>query len=446
MFEKILVANRGEIALRVIRACRDMGIRSVAVHSAADADALHVRAADESVCIGPAPSRQSYLAIPALISAAEVTGADAVHPGYGFLAESAEFADVCGKCGLTFIGPPAAIIAMMGDKVRAREAMQGAGLPILEGSGVLETETALLAAAARIGFPVLLKASAGGGGRGMKIVDSKERLATAFSAARAEALAAFGNPDVYLERYVARARHVEVQILADRHGGVVHLFERECSIQRRHQKLVEECPSPALDAEARRALCARVVEAARRIGYQSLGTVEFLYDAENGQSFFMEMNPRLQVEHTVTEMVTGVDLVREQIRVAAGEPLGYGQEAIAMRGWAIEARINAEDPVTFAPSPGRITALRLPGGPGVRVDTHIYEQYVVPPHYDSLLAKIVAHGDDRAHALRRLGRALHETIVEGPRTNLDLFRRLLENADFLRGDLDTKLLERLGSP
>ncbi|MEK6608975.1 MAG: acetyl-CoA carboxylase biotin carboxylase subunit, partial [Myxococcota bacterium] len=439
MFEKILVANRGEIALRVIRACRDMGIRSVAVHSAADADALHVRAADESVCIGPAPSRQSYLAIPALISAAEVTGADAVHPGYGFLAESAEFADVCGKCGLTFIGPPAAIIAMMGDKVRAREAMQGAGLPILEGSGVLETETALLAAAARIGFPVLLKASAGGGGRGMKIVDSKERLATAFSAARAEALAAFGNPDVYLERYVARARHVEVQILADRHGGVVHLFERECSIQRRHQKLVEECPSPALDAEARRALCARVVEAARRIGYQSLGTVEFLYDAENGQSFFMEMNPRLQVEHTVTEMVTGVDLVREQIRVAAGEPLGYGQEAIAMRGWAIEARINAEDPVTFAPSPGRITALRLPGGPGVRVDTHIYEQYVVPPHYDSLLAKIVAHGDDRAHALRRLGRALHETIVEGPRTNLDLFRRLLENADFLRGDLDTKL-------
>jgi acetyl-CoA carboxylase biotin carboxylase subunit len=440
MFKKVLIANRGEIALRVIRACREMGLRSVAVHSTADTDALHVRFADEKVCIGPPPSRSSYLSIPAIISAAEVTRADAVHPGYGFLSENAHFADVVKKCGLHWIGPQPEVMRKMGDKVEARAAMEQAGVPILPGTGVIENDQQAEEAVERIGLPVIIKASAGGGGRGMKIVDSKSRLSAQLAAARSEAQAGFGNPNVYLERFVGRPRHIEVQVLGDGSRAVA-LGERECSIQRRHQKLVEEAPSVALDDERRSNLLAIARKATESLGYQTVGTLEFLLD-EDKRFYFMEMNTRIQVEHTVTEEVFGVDLVREQMKLAAGDPLKMSG-GIRPRGHAIELRINAEDPVTFAPSPGRITALNLPGGLGVRVDTHIYNQYMVPPFYDSLLAKLIVHAENRPAALARLRRALAEFVVEGIKTNLDFFRRLLANAEYVAGKMDTHLVERM---
>jgi acetyl-CoA carboxylase biotin carboxylase subunit len=445
MIKKVLVANRGEIALRVIRACRELGLATVAVHSTADADALHVRFADQSVCIGPPPAASSYLNIPAIISAAEVTGADSVHPGYGFLAENDEFAEVCERCGLTFIGPRAELMRMMGDKVRARRAMSDAGVPILPGSGVLESEREALAAAESIGYPLIIKAAAGGGGRGMKIVEAEGSLLRAWATARSEAKAAFNNPSVYLERYVARPRHIEIQVIADQHGGVVHLGDRECSIQRRHQKLLEEAPSPALSPEARAELGRIAVRAVAAIGYTSVGTLEFLMD-ELGRCYFMEMNTRIQVEHTVTEMVTGIDLVQAQLRVALGEPLPIAQSDVELRGHAIECRINAEDPRTFAPWPGRITALHLPGGFGVRVDSALYSGYLVPPHYDSLIAKLVVHAPTREAAVRRLRRVLAEFVVEGIRTNLELFQRIVEFEDFVAARLDTAFLARLPAP
>ena len=441
MFKKVLIANRGEIALRVIRACREMGLQSVAVHSTADADALHVKFADQAVCIGPPPSRQSYLNMPMIISAAEVTGADAIHPGYGFLSENAEFADVCRKCKLTWIGPPPDAMRLMGDKIRARAAMADAGVPVLPGSVGLHDEAELLIAAEKIGFPVILKASAGGGGRGMKIVFEKERLVEAWAMGRTEAQAAFGNPEMYMERYCQRPRHIEIQVVADKHGHFAHLGERECSIQRRHQKVIEEAPSAALPEETRAKLTSAAVKAIAAIGYTNVGTLEFLLDSD-GRFYFMEMNTRLQVEHPVTELVTGLDLVREQIRIAAGEPLSFSDERRA-RGHAIEMRINAEDPNTFAPWPGRITALHMPGGLGVRVDTHVYAGYVVPPNYDSLLAKVIVHDVDRPAALRRARRCLDEMVIEGIRTNIPFLRRIINNADFIRGDFDTGFVGRL---
>jgi acetyl-CoA carboxylase biotin carboxylase subunit len=443
--QKVLIANRGEIALRVIRACREMGIATVSVHSSADKDALHVRFADESVCIGPPPAKQSYLNIPAIISAAEITRADAIHPGYGFLAENAEFAEVCEKCRLRWIGPPPALMRLMGDKVRARAAMSEAGVPILPGTGVLETEREALAAAEKIGFPLIIKAAAGGGGRGMKIVEGPERLAQQVHTARSEAQAAFGNPDVYIERYLVRPRHIELQVVADTHGNVAHLFERECSIQRRHQKIIEEAPSAALPEKSRARLFSVGVDAMRALGYYSVGTLEFLLDGATGDLFFMEMNTRIQVEHTVTEMITGVDLVREQLLIAMGEELTFEADRLAPRGHSIELRINAEDPVTFAPAPGKITALHLPGGLGVRIDTHIYDQYVVPPFYDSLLCKLIVHADDRPAALRRLRRCLDEVVVEGIATNVALHRRILDHPEFARGEFDTGFLARMTS-
>ena len=440
MFKKVLIANRGEIALRVIRACREMGIRSVAVHSTADADALHVRFADEKVCIGPPQARASYLSIPALISAAEVTRADAVHPGYGFLSENAHFAEVVKKCGFQWIGPQPEIMRLMGDKVSARATMEKLGVPTLPGTGVIETDHEAEEAIERIGLPVIIKASAGGGGRGMKVVENKSRLSAQLNAARSEAKAGFDNPNVYLERFIARPRHVEVQVLGDG-TRAISLGERECSIQRRHQKLVEEAPSVALDDERRAKLLGVARKATESLGYQTVGTLEFLLD-EDKQFYFMEMNTRIQVEHTVTEEVFSVDLVREQMKLAAGEPLKLPAD-IRPRGHAIELRINAEDPVTFAPSPGRITALNLPGGLGVRVDTHIYNQYLVPPFYDSLLAKLIVRAETRPAALARLRRALAEFVVEGCKTNLDFFRRLLANAEFVAGKMDTHLVERM---
>jgi acetyl-CoA carboxylase, biotin carboxylase subunit len=444
VFKKILVANRGEIALRIIRACRELGVASVAVHSTVDASGLHTRFADESVCIGPPSARLSYLNIPAIISAAEITGADAVHPGYGFLAENAEFAEVCARCGIHFIGPPAPVMRLMGDKVRARAAMAAAGVPILPGTGVLRDDGEALREADRIGYPVIIKAAAGGGGRGMKVVTAPDDLAAQLATARAEALSGFSNPDVFLERYVQRPRHVELQILADGVGRVVSLGERECSVQRRHQKLIEEAPCLALGQGQRDELQARATAAMRSIGYASAGTLEFLLD-EQGRLSFMEMNTRIQVEHTVTEMVTGVDLVREQIRLAAGQALALPTD-IRPRGHAIECRINAEDPVTFAPSPGVLSALNLPGGFGVRVDTHVYEGYRVPPHYDSLLAKLIVQAENRGAAIARLRRALDEFVIEGIKTNLDLHRRVVRHPEFVAGDLDTHFLERLDGP
>jgi acetyl-CoA carboxylase biotin carboxylase subunit len=443
VFKKVLIANRGEIALRVIRACRELGIATVAVYSTADSNALHVKFADEAVCIGPPPAPKSYLHIPAIISAAEVTGADAVHPGYGFLSENAEFAEMCERCRLRFIGPPPALMRLMGGKIPARKAMTAAGIPILPGTGLLENDDQAMAAVEEIGLPVIIKASAGGGGRGMKIVKDKEKLLSSLEMARAEALAGFGSSDVYLERYVEAPRHIEVQIVADGKGGVAALGERECSIQRRHQKLVEEAPSAALSDEDRDRLLKMSEKAIREINYANVGTLEFLY--ENGHFYFMEMNTRIQVEHTVTEMVTGLDLVREQIRLAAGERLSpsfIGRDIYRPRGHSIECRINAEDPISFAPSPGRITALNLPGGFGVRVDTHIYEGYVVPPNYDSLLAKLIVHAEDRDAAIRRMRRALAEFVVEGVKTNLLFHRQLMDHPDFVAGKLDTHFLER----
>ena len=441
MFKKVLIANRGEIALRVIRACREMGLASVAVYSTADADALHVKFADQAVCIGPPPSRQSYLNVPMIISAAEVTGADAVHPGYGFLSENADFAEVCRKCGLTWIGPPADAMRLMGDKIRARAAMAEAGVPTLPGSSGLHDEIQLIEAAERIGLPVILKAAAGGGGRGMKIVWEKEKLIEAWAMGRTEAQAAFGNPEMYMERYCARPRHIEIQVVADKHGHYTHLGERECSIQRRHQKVLEESPSVALPEATRAKLTAASVRAIEAIGYTNVGTMEYLLDAD-GQFYFMEMNTRLQVEHPVTELVTGIDLVREQIRIAAGEPLSFTDERRA-RGHAIELRINAEDPNTFAPSPGKITALHMPGGLGVRVDTHVYAGYMVPPNYDSLLAKVIVHDVDRMAALRRARRCLDEMVIEGIRTNIPFLRRIINNPEFIRGEFDTGFVGRL---
>jgi acetyl-CoA carboxylase, biotin carboxylase subunit len=440
LFKKVLIANRGEIALRVIRACREMGIRSVAIHSTADADALHVRFADEKVCIGPPPARQSYLSVPAIISAAEVSRADAVHPGYGFLAENAHFAEVVQKCGLKWIGPRPEVMRLMGDKVSARAAMEKAGVPTLPGTGVIESDEQAEEAVERIGLPVIIKASAGGGGRGMKIVENKSRLSAQLAAARSEAQAGFGNPNVYLERFIGRPRHVEVQVLGDGNRAIA-LGERECSIQRRHQKLVEEAPSVALDDARRSKLLGVARKATESIGYETVGTHEFLLD-EDKNFYFMEMNTRIQVEHTVTEEVFGIDLVREQMRLAAGDPLKLASD-IRPRGHAIEVRINAEDPVTFAPSPGRITALNLPGGIGVRVDTHIYNQYLVPPFYDSLLAKLIVRAETRPAALARLRRALAEFVVEGCKTNLDFFRRLLANKEYVAGKMDTHLVERM---
>ena len=441
MFKKVLIANRGEIALRVIRACREMGLQSVAVYSTADADALHVKFADQAVCIGPPPSRLSYLNVPMIISAAEVTGADAVHPGYGFLSENADFAEVCRKCKLTWIGPPPDAMRLMGDKIRARAAMAAAGVPTLPGSAGLHDEVQLLEAAEKIGFPVILKATAGGGGRGMKIVWEKEKLLDAWSTGRTEAQAAFGNSEMYMERYCQKPRHIEIQVVADKHGHYTHLGERECSIQRRHQKVLEESPAATLPEETRKRLTEASVKAIAAIGYTNVGTMEYLLDSD-GQFYFMEMNTRLQVEHPVTELVTGIDLVREQIRIAAGEPLSFTDERRA-RGHAIELRINAEDPNTFAPWPGKITAIHMPGGLGVRVDTHVYAGYTVPPNYDSLLAKVIVHDVDRPAALRRARRCLDEMVIEGIRTNIPFLRRIINHPDFISGDFDTGFVARL---
>jgi acetyl-CoA carboxylase biotin carboxylase subunit len=440
VFKKVLIANRGEIALRVVRACRELGMQSVAVHSTADADSLHVRFADEKVCIGPAAARASYLNVAALISAAEVTGADAVHPGYGFLSENADFAETVEKCGLTWIGPQPSVMRTMGDKVAARRTMAEAGVPILPGSHAIESDKQALAEVDRIGLPVIIKAAGGGGGRGMKIIEERDRLIPQLHAARSEAQAGFNNPTVYIERYIARPRHIEVQVLGDGKNAVA-LGERECSIQRRHQKLVEEAPSVALDDARREELLRTARVATEALGYRTVGTLEFLLD-EDKRFYFMEMNTRIQVEHTVTEEVFGVDLVREQMRLAAGEPLRLPAN-LRPRGHSIEVRINAEDPVTFAPSPGLITALNLPGGPGVRVDTHIYSAYRVPPNYDSLLAKLIVRADNRPAAVARLKRALAEFVVEGPKTNVDFFKRLVEHEDFVAGRLDTRLIERM---
>ena len=442
MFRKVLVANRGEIALRIIRAVREMGLESVAVYSTADADSLHVKFADQAVCIGPPPSRQSYLNIPQLISAAEITGADAIHPGYGFLSEDAEFAEVCRKCKLTWIGPPPEAMRLMGDKISARAAMQKAGVPILPGSGTISTEDELRTHAARIGLPVILKAAAGGGGRGMKIIHDAARLGNDWNTGKAEALAAFGNPDMYMEKYCERPRHIEIQVAADRHGNYAHLGERECSIQRRHQKVIEEAPSLALPESVRAELTAAAVRAISSIGYYNVGTLEFLLDRD-GKFYFMEMNTRLQVEHPVTELVTGLDLVREQLRIAAGEKLSFEASAERRpRGHAIEMRINAEDPDSFAPWPGKITALHLPGGLGVRVDTHIYDGYRVPSNYDSMIAKVIVHDLDRPGAIRRARRCLDEMVIEGPRTNIPFLRRLMDSPEFRAGDFDTGFVAR----
>ncbi|MDZ7373372.1 MAG: acetyl-CoA carboxylase biotin carboxylase subunit [candidate division KSB1 bacterium] len=444
MIRKVLIANRGEIALRVIRACKELGIQTVAVYSEADAESLPVRFADEAVCIGPGPSHQSYMNIPRLIAAAEVTNADAIHPGYGFLAESARFAEICENCGIIFIGPTPESIAKMGDKAEAKKTMREAGVPVIPGSeGTLRDVKEALAVAEEIGYPVILKAAAGGGGRGMRVVRDPKELPQAFLTASAEAQAAFGQPDLYLERYFERPRHVEVQILGDGLGRVITLGERECSIQRKHQKLVEEAPSPAVTPELR----ARMEEAARKgaeaVRYRSAGTIEFLLDQE-GNFYFMEMNTRIQVEHPVTEMVTGLDLIKEQILIAGGGGLDHVKWDHVIRGHAIECRINAEDPERgFRPSPGRIESLHLPGGPGIRIDSHIYAQYVIPPFYDSLIAKIIAYGRDRDEAVRRMQRALDEFIIEGVKTTIPLHQRILASPDFQAGRLDTGFLTRL---
>jgi acetyl-CoA carboxylase biotin carboxylase subunit len=440
VFHKILIANRGEIALRIQRACREIGIPTVAVHSTADADAMHVRLADESVCIGPAPARESYLNIPSILSAAAITGADAIHPGYGFLSENADFAEMVEAHGMTFIGPSPAHIRMMGDKIAARARMAELGVPVVPGSdGEVRDLDSARAVAGRIGFPLLVKAAAGGGGRGMKIAADAAGLEDAWNLARAEALAAFGSGTVYLERYLDRPRHIELQMLADAHGTVVHFGERDCSLQRRHQKLVEEAGSPALDDDARARIGATATDALRTLGYRNAGTLEFLY--QDGQFAFIEMNTRLQVEHPVTEMVCGIDLVREQIRVAEGEALGYGQDDIRLSGHAIECRINAEDPQTFLPSPGRVTAFHAPGGLGVRIDSALFAGSMVPPYYDSMVAKLIVHAPTRADAIGRLRRAIDEFAVIGIRTTLPLHRRIVDAPAFQAGDYTIQWLE-----
>jgi len=443
MFRKILIANRGEIAVRVLRAAREMGIRTVAIHSDVDAQALHVRFADEAVCVGPAPAPRSYLNIPSIISAAEITGADAVHPGYGFLSENAHFAELCGKCRLAFIGPTPTAMRLWGDKVSARAEAVRHGLPLLPGTGVLKDAPHALREAKRIGFPVILKASGGGGGRGMRIVRDPTEVARAFEAATAEAMAGFANPDVYLERYVETPRHIEFQVLADQHGGVWTLGERECSLQRRHQKIVEEAPSPAMTIEKRAQMGELIRKAISATNYTTLGTLEFLMD-ERGELYFMEMNTRVQVEHPVTEMTTGVDLVKEQIRAAAGERIDLPDtRPWHFRGHAVECRINAEDPVTFAPSPGSITEYYPPGGSGVRVDSGVYGGWRVPSHYDSLIAKVIAHAPTRSEALMRMRRALDEFIIGGIRTNISLHKKLLVDPEVVGGTMSTRTIERV---
>ena len=442
MFKKILIANRGEVALRVIFACRELGIKTVAVYSEADENSLHVRFADEDVCIGPARSADSYLNVPAVISAAEITGADAIHPGYGFLSESAYLAEVCEACHIKFIGPDPQVIRLMGDKARARRVMKKAGVPILPGSdGPVETEDKALKTAKDIGYPVIIKATAGGGGRGMRVVRSGAELPHAFKAAQREAEAAFGVGDVYLEKYVDSPRHVEFQILGDQHGTVVHLGERECSIQRRHQKLIEESPSPALSEKMRRRMGSIVIDAAKAVQYANAGTFEFLMDPD-GRFYFMEANTRLQVEHPVTEMVTGIDIVKEQIRIACGERLWFKQSEVTFTGHSIECRINAEDPDTFVPSPGVIHVLSLPGGPGVRVETAAHSDCTISPYYDSMIAKIIVHGRDRQEAIARMRRTLEMTVVEGIKTTIPLHLRILSDPEFAAGKLSTSFMDR----
>jgi acetyl-CoA carboxylase, biotin carboxylase subunit len=441
MFKKVLIANRGEIALRIIRACRELGIPTVAVYSVADRESLHVRFADEEVCIGPAPARESYLNIPRILAAAEITGADAIHPGYGFLAENAEFSEICGKSDITFIGPTPEQIRQMGDKARARRTMDRVGVPIVPGSDAVEDAAEGLRLAEEIGFPVLIKAAAGGGGKGMRVARERNEFERQFSMARNEAGAAFGDDTVYVEKYLAKPRHVEFQVLGDEHGRVVHLGERDCSVQRRHQKLIEEAPSPALDEDLRARMGEAAVRGAKAIDYVGAGTVEFLLD-EDGSFYFMEMNTRIQVEHPVTEMCTGFDLIKEQVRAAAGLPLTIPDEAIELRGHAIECRVNAEDPErNFAPSPGTITAFHPPGGPGVRVDTHVYAGYAVPPFYDSLLAKLIVHGNTREEALARMHNALGAFIIEGVHTTIPFLMEVLKTPVFAAGEAHTKFLE-----
>ncbi len=438
---KILIANRGEIACRIMWTCKEMGIKTVAVHSEADREALHVRFADEAICIGPASSAESYLNIPAIISAAEITNVDAIHPGYGFLAESATFAKICEDCNIKFIGPRPDVIAMMGDKVEARRTMTAAGVPILPGSPEpIESAEEALALIREIGLPVIIKAAAGGGGRGMRIVRSEDEVETNLELAQTEALAAFKNGSVYIERYIERPRHIEIQVLADEHGNVIHLGERECTIQRRHQKLLEEAPSPVITPEQREKMGAVAVNACKEIGYSSAGTFEFLLD-EDGSFYFMEMNTRIQVEHPVTEMVTLADIVRNQIRVATGENIGYTQTEVQIVGHSIECRINAEDPVKFTPSPGRITAFNIPGGPGVRVDTAVYPGYVVPPYYDSMIAKLIVHARTRELAIARMRRALEMMVVEGIKTTIPLHLAIMADENFQKGNFSTKFME-----
>jgi len=443
MFQKILVANRGEIALRVICACKELGIASVAVYSEADRNSLHVRFADEAVCIGPARSSESYLNIPQVISAAEITNVDAIHPGYGFLSENANFAKVCEASEITFIGPKPEVIEMMGEKDRARREMKTAGLPTIPGSdGLVEGEDELAKEAERIGFPLILKAAAGGGGRGMRVVRNKQELLIAYQSARSEAQQAFGNPGVYMEKFLEHPRHIEIQVLGDQHGKVIHLGERECSIQRRHQKLVEESPSPVIDGKRRKELGNKVTKALEAIGYTNAGTVEFLMDTD-GSLYFIEMNTRIQVEHPVTEFVTGVDLVKAQIRIAAGEKMETATGEMSFTGHSIECRINAEDPETFVPSAGRITTFQAPGGTGVRVDSAAYSGAVIPPYYDSLVAKLIVKGRDRAEAIGRMRRALEMFVIEGIKTSIPLQRRIMAHPDFVAGKFDTHFIEKM---
>jgi acetyl-CoA carboxylase biotin carboxylase subunit len=442
MIDKLVIANRGEIALRILRACRELGIHVVALHSEADRDTKYVRLAEESVCIGPPSAAESYLNIPAVIAAAEVTDASAIHPGYGFLAENADFAERVEESGFIFVGPTAKTMRIMGDKISAIRAMKAAGVPCVAGSdGPLpEDADEILRIASNIGYPVIVKASAGGGGKGMRVVHTEAALLNAWQLTRSEAQAAFGNSEVYMEQFLERPRHIEFQVLADSHGNTIHLGDRDCSMQRRHQKVLEEAPASNIDAALRQSISERCLEACNSINYRGLGTFEFLY--ENGQFFFIEMNTRVQVEHTVTEAITGIDLVKEQILIAAGEPLRYAQDAIELRGHAVECRINAEDPTTFAPSPGRITRYHQPGGPGIRVDSHIFSNYVVPPYYDSLIAKIIAHGVDRQQALDRMSGALQEMIVEGISTNIPLQQKVIGDPALQQQPRDIHYLER----
>jgi acetyl-CoA carboxylase biotin carboxylase subunit len=446
MFKKILIANRGEIALRVICACRELGIQTVAVYSEPDENGLHVRFADDAVCIGPAASRDSYLNVPAIISAAEITGADAIHPGYGFLSESPYMAEVCEACHIRFIGPSANVIRLLGDKAKARRVMKKAGVPVLPGSeGPVDSEEQGLKCAREMGYPVIIKAAAGGGGRGMRIVRRPDELGAALKTAQREAQAAFGVGDVYIEKYIDAPRHIEFQVLGDHHGNVVHLGERECSIQRRHQKLVEEAPSVALSEKVRRKLGSTVVDAARQVQYTNAGTFEFLMDGQ-GNIYFIEANTRLQVEHGVTELVTGIDIVKEQIAVAAGQKLSFRQSDVTIRGHAMECRVNAEDPVTFAPSPGQISVFSSPGGPGVRVDTFAHSECMVSPYYDSLVAKIMSHGRDRAEAIARMRRTLEMTVVEGIKTTIPLHLKVLADPDYQAGRINTAFMDRYAPP